>query len=48
MDDEDTEVCDKCGKRLDQQLNEDIWLSKVNVVLCSKCHKAHTGIEVYW
>lgn len=48
MDQEDYEVCDRCGKRLNPENNEDIWLSKVDVVLCADCHREHAGIEVYW
>lgn len=29
------EVHDKYGKLLDQGINEDIWLSKIDVVLCA-------------
>jgi len=47
-DDEHAEVCDRCGKWLNRRSNEDIWLSKVSVVLCAKCHGEHKGIEVYW
>ncbi len=46
--DADTEVCDRCGKRLDRCMNEDIWLSKIGVVLCTECHGEHKGIRVYW
>lgn len=44
----DTVVCDKCRRRLDQRRNEDIWLSRVGVMLCVGCHGEHKGIEVYW
>lgn len=47
-DDANTEVCDKCGKWLNLGKNEDIWLSKICVVLCAECHDKHKGVEVYW
>lgn len=43
-----SEVCDRCGRRLNQRRNEDIWLSKVGVVLCAECHGVHKGIATYW
>lgn len=43
-----TEVCDRCEKLLDQCKNEDIYLSRVGVVLCRSCHGEHKGNEIYW
>lgn len=42
------ELTDWVNPHLNKRANEDIWLSKITVVLCSECHCQHVGIEVYW
>jgi len=35
---EDTEICDRCGKQLNKLKGEDIYLEKINSVVCTECH----------
>lgn len=42
------ESCDKCERQLDQLKGEDIYLEKIDMVLCTDCHDQHKGIKVYY
>ena len=46
MTDDDWEVCDRCQTILNKLNNEDIYLSKINSVVCEECHTE--ADKQYW